>query len=95
VNERSKLREAVMRHWDPIGVFDEDDDDDTRADYWDEYDAYLPTIAERLASGKATDVSLADYLESVRTSFMGMHRHREADLASARALLDWYSSRPR
>jgi hypothetical protein len=79
-----------MEEWDPIGVRDV-------PEAQDEYDSYLGPIAGRLRSGDSPE-ELAAYLDSVTEERMGLGvpgkpnpLAREANLATARKLIDWYA----
>jgi hypothetical protein len=85
----AQLREIVMRHWDPIGVYHAEDDELDRAAYWDEYDTYLPALASRLQDGDLD--ALVTYLGELRTREMGLSAQHDLDVAAARVMFDWYT----
>ena len=88
--QMEQLRRAVMERWDPIGVFDDSDDAEDRAPYWDEYDSYLPNIADHL---RREDVDgLTAYLARLRTVNMGVSAQQQLDRNAAEALADWSNS---
>jgi hypothetical protein len=62
---RAKIREVLMRKWDPIGVCD-------RVDAQDEYDAYLGKVYVMLMDEHATAEAIAAYLLEVATGRMGL-----------------------
>jgi hypothetical protein len=88
-DQMEQLRRAVMERWDPIGVFHDQDDAEDRAAYWDEYDSYLPNIADHLRRGDVD--GLTAYLARLRTVDMGMSAEQQLDRNAAQALIDWSS----
>ena len=60
------IRQALMDHWDPIGVSD-------IPEAQDEYDSYVGPVYRLLASG-ASDRMLTDYLYKTETETMGLTR---------------------
>ncbi len=60
------IREALMQHWDPIGVSEV-------PEAQDEYDSYVGPVYRLLASG-ASDADLIDYLYRTETDTMGLTR---------------------
>jgi hypothetical protein len=60
------IRQALMQHWDPIGVSD-------RPAAHDEYDSYIGPVYRLLSSG-ASDAELIDYLYKTETETMGLTR---------------------
>lgn len=86
VGER-ELRALAMEKWDPIGVsgFPEAD-----AYPGDEYDAYLGQIVKRLRDGASIEV-VGGFLTHL-TGNMGLEPRRDADLAAAQAMRDWYDA---
>jgi hypothetical protein len=69
---------AILRQWDPIGVFPDCGSCPAR----DEYDSYAPHLLSLICSGAADDV-LAQELETIRTVRMGLPRslHRDKEIA--------------
>ena len=74
---------AILRRWDPIGVFPYWPDSPTE----DEYDSYAPHILS-LLYGLSDVVALADHLEKLRTVEMGLPRLRKRDEETARELAE-------
>lgn len=62
---RAKVREVLMREWDPIGVCDE-------AEAQDEYDAYVGKVYVMLMDERAIAETIAAYLFDVATEHMGV-----------------------
>jgi len=80
----AELRALVMKEWDPIGVAA------FEGAATDEYDSYLGPIASRLREGAYVE-ELAGYLEEVRAEWMGLPPDERHDLATARAISEWYA----
>ena len=78
-----ELRAVAMEKWDPIGVSDV-------PEAADEYDAYLGQIARQLREGVSNAV-LGSFLSQL-TDGLGLNPRREADLAAARAIREWYDA---
>jgi hypothetical protein len=68
--------------------FHPDDDEEERRCYWDEYDAYLPTIAAHLQRGDVDGLSA--YLGLVRTAQIGLGLRSDMDRSAAQILTEWY-----
>jgi len=66
---RAKVREVLMREWDPIGVCDE-------PEAQDEYDAYVGKVYVMLMDERASAEMIAAYLVDVATVLMGMSNRR-------------------
>jgi hypothetical protein len=60
------IRQALMQHWDPIGVSDV-------PEARNEYNSYVGPVYRLLASG-ASDTELVDYLYKTETETMGLTR---------------------
>jgi hypothetical protein len=63
-----ELRCILMTAWDPVGVGDV-------AEAWDEYDSYLPGVAQRLRDADDEEDAarrVAEYLHHVERDFMGL-----------------------
>ena len=73
---------ALLREWDPIGVFPNWD-----GGARDEYDSYAPQVLSLLYAAR-TPEEIANHLEYLRTHDMGMPKNRERDLAIAIRLVD-------
>src|SRR5260221_12602998 len=61
---RARVREILMREWDPIGVTDV-------PEAADEYDIYIGTVYVILMDQRATQEQIAAYLYDVTTNNMG------------------------
>lgn len=67
-----RVREVLMRDWDPIGVFHE-------PNAQDEYDRYAMRLCSRLLDEASTEVEIAIYLAHIEVEWMGLRPHnREA-----------------
>ena len=58
----NKIRDVLIREWDPIGVGDESAD---------EYDSYIPGVAQLLAGG-CDKIELERHLRQIEKSSMGL-----------------------
>jgi hypothetical protein len=65
----SILRDIGWRDWDPIGLLEDGNWEDSAAA--DEYDTYLLHVAARLQKGE-DDGHLIDYLVATETKHMGL-----------------------
>jgi hypothetical protein len=74
--------EAVLREWDPIGVFPNWESSPAA----DEYDSYAPQLLSMLYGNHSLS-DIADRLELLRTKTMGLPRNRHRDEAVATQLL--------
>ncbi len=79
---QEKIRQVLLRDWDPIGVRDMTGPED-------EYDAYIGGVYRLLASG-ASEHQITDYLYQIETNRMGLDGNREGlkDVAEKLANLD-------
>ncbi len=66
---RARVRELLMREWDPIGVAGIDG-------AADEYDRYADKAYVMLMDDRATAREIADYLTEIATKHMGTNRER-------------------
>ena len=74
------VSEALFYLWDPIGIR-------LNADMRDEYEDYVPKVL--LAAIEMNDVDqLADYLEGISGKYIGIERHRETHLNTARFIIE-------
>ena len=64
---RARVREVLMRDWDPIGVADIED-------AADEYDAYVGRVYVMLMDERANVEAIAAYLFGIETDHMGLSR---------------------
>jgi hypothetical protein len=82
-----ELRCILMTAWDPVGVGDV-------TEAWDEYDSYLPGVAQRLREADDEDDAanrVAEYLHHVERDFMGLATGRPARASQlASALAAWH-----
>jgi len=62
---RARVREVLMREWDPIGVA-------YVPDTSDEYDAYVGKVYVMLMDDGADAAAIAAYLEDIATNYMGI-----------------------
>jgi hypothetical protein len=83
------LRE-LLRGWDPIGVF-QDEDPDMHAPE-DEYDCLIPGLYKRLRAGEGEDQLLV-FLEHELVEHFGLSPRPEADRQFARQLVAWWTTR--
>ena len=88
--QRAHIRavEELLRKWDPIGVIPDLAEDGGPLD---EYDSYAPYIVGMLHRG-ADLAQLAAHLNYCRTGAMGLFPDREADMATANAILQWWQT---
>jgi hypothetical protein len=61
---RDKIRELLVREWDPIGVRDV-------SSAQDEYDAYVGSVARLLVSGASVE-KIAAHLLAIETDVLGL-----------------------
>jgi hypothetical protein len=83
LRERAKqyhaaIREAIMSHWDPIGVA-------SIPEAADEYDAYVPAIYKMLIERKSAH-DIFGYLWWLETEHMGLSGDRQTTSAFAERL---------
>jgi hypothetical protein len=81
-NHDIKAVKAILRRWDPIGVFNDTED----AAPADEYDSYAPRILSLLYSG-ASAAEVAAHLNDVRTNSIGLPPHPNIDEGIAAELV--------
>jgi hypothetical protein len=92
IRQKIQLIKAVLREWDPIGVYEpalSPDEDDPWPD--DEYNSYAPRVHALLDSG-ATSKEVCAWLSEVRTSSMALPKNDEADMRIAEKLVAWFST---
>lgn len=80
-----ELRMLLMSAWDPVGVND-------ASSAWDEYDDYLPAVANALRSTTGADArtdAVAACLHHVEREFMG--RTTEPNRYVAQLIVAWYA----
>jgi hypothetical protein len=81
---RARIREVLMREWDPIGVAG-------IPEAADEYDSYAAEAYVMLMDQRATAETLADYLFQIATRHMGLsdtERLAQCSARAAKALVD-------
>jgi len=61
----SRVKEVLMRYWDPIGVSDQ-------PEAQDEYDRYAMRICSRLLDDASTEAEIAVYLAHIEGEWMGL-----------------------
>ena len=76
------IREVLNRHWDPIGVRDVVDD---------EYESYIPRIADLLATG-TDQPALGRHLHRIECDTMGLRGNPQRCNHAAKLLLIEYHS---
>lgn len=74
---RTKIREILLREWDPIGVRDVQEAQD-------EYDGYVGKIYVLLMDECTTSEIMAAYLLELATDLMGLPSEHEFEAASKR-----------
>jgi hypothetical protein len=84
---RARVRELLMREWDPIGVAG-------IPEAADEYDTYVGKVYVMLMVERASSEVIAAYLFDVATKHMGMSAHTEIANRSARAAAAVMALRP-
>ncbi|MGH7074457.1 MAG: hypothetical protein ACREFD_09700 [Stellaceae bacterium] len=86
----AKIREVLMREWDPIGVRD-------FAQAQDEYDSYIGRLYSMLVDERATREAIAAHLFDIAAGWMGLGRqprlvercdHAAAALVALRPILE-------
>ncbi|SRR6266545_3087949 len=78
--------QAMLRHWDPIGVFGFGGD---QGAWRDEYDSYAPGVLSLLMSDGSVE-ELTAHLEGLRTGTMGLTAATERDREVAAQLIKWW-----
>jgi hypothetical protein len=73
----ARIREVLMREWDPIGV-------SGVPEAADEYDSYVGEVYMMLMQGRASSEAIAAYLFDIATRHMGLSTHAELAERSAR-----------
>jgi hypothetical protein len=81
---------VLLRDWDPIGVFP-DDDPEMQAPP-DEYDCLIPGLYERLRAG-ADEAALQAFIERELVDHFGLSPRPEADREFIGQLLVWWTER--
>lgn len=65
---RQRVRNVLMQHWDPIGVNDV-------PEAWDECDDYVGWVYVMLMDHRASEASIEAYLYETATEHMGLTPH--------------------
>jgi hypothetical protein len=76
---QNRIREALLREWDPIGIQE-------YPGAQDEYDSYVPDVC-RMLSSRATEEEILNYLWWLETQHMGLRGERERTEGFAKRLL--------
>ena len=84
---RARVREVLMREWDPIGV-------SGVPEAADEYDHYVGKVYVMLMDERATAASIAAYLFDTATRNMGLPARAELMERSSRAATTLVELRP-
>jgi hypothetical protein len=84
---RARVRDILMREWDPIGVAD-------APEASDEYDAYVGTVYVMLMDQRASKDEITAYLFDVAANHMGISAHERIAKCSARAAEFLIAMRP-
>jgi hypothetical protein len=84
---RARVRELLMREWDPIGV-------SGIPQAADEYDNYIDEVYMMLMERRASCETMAAYLFDIATNYMGISAHAELAERSARAASALVALRP-
>jgi len=79
---------AILREWDPIGVYSAADTDENERPP-DEYDSYIPPILSSLRSGGGAQ-RIASYLAFVREKQMGLPPLPSRDREFAERIEKWW-----
>jgi hypothetical protein len=81
---------ALLRGWDPIGVFQDEDPEQHAPE--DEYDCLVPRLYGRLRAGEREPEILA-FLEHELVEHFGLRPRREADRQFAGYVVGWWADR--
>ena len=84
---RARVRDVLMREWDPIGV-------SGVPEAADEYDRYVGTVYVMLMDERASADSIAAYLFDTATRGMGLPAHAQLAERSSRAATTLVGLRP-
>jgi len=84
---RARVRDVLMREWDPIGVAG-------IPEAADEYDAYANKAYVMLMDDRATAEAISAYLFEIATSHMGLTNSQELADRSDRAAKTLFAMRP-
>lgn len=84
---RARVREILMREWDPIGVCG-------IPEAADEYDKYVAKVYVMLMDERATREAIAAYLYDIATNYMGLPAHADVADRSANAAAILVGLRP-
>jgi len=84
---RAKVREVLMREWDPVGVRN-------APEAQDEYDTYVGRAYVMLMDERASAEAIADYLYRIATEYMGLSPRPELAERSGQAAAALVALRP-
>ena len=76
---QSRIRDALLHEWDPIGIQE-------YPEAKDEYDSYVPEVCRMLSCG-ASEGDILNYLWWLETQQMGLRGERERTEGFARRIL--------
>ena len=85
--QRLRVRDLLMREWDPIGVRG-------IPEASDEYDSYVGKAYAMLMDEQATAATIEAYLLTIATENMGIARNSDLDKRCAHAAASLISLRP-
>jgi hypothetical protein len=75
-----KIREVLIKEWDPIGV-------QALPEAQDEYDGYIPTLYSMLIARRSNQVEVYEYLLWLETEHMGLSPDKQRTLYIAEKLV--------
>lgn len=84
---RRRVRQILMEHWDPIGVRN-------TPEASDEYDRYVGEIYVMLMDHRASEAAINDYLYATATEYMGVSPSNDLAVASAKTAAILVALRP-
>jgi len=84
---RARVRDLLMREWDPIGVFGV-------REAADEYDSYVGEVYVMLMDQRSSTEAIATYLFDIAINRMGLTAHAELTERSARTAAALVALRP-
>jgi len=81
--------QAILRTWDPIGLFSAQAEERGPVN---EYDSYAPQLVTLLRSG-ATAAKIQERLSEIRTKNMGLPESLKKDKLISEQLISWWESK--
>jgi hypothetical protein len=84
---RHRVRQALMEHWDPIGVRN-------TPEASDEYDRYVGEVYVMLMDDRASEAAINSYLYATATEYMGLSPSDFLTTASAKTAAILVALRP-